>query len=79
MIGVGVPTVVDAATLAADLLGGQGLEGIEQKISPDGASMVVTPREIDLLVSRAAKLVAMAINLALNPQLSVEEISALVL
>lgn len=79
VIGVGVPTVVDAATLAADLLGGQGLEGIEQKISPDGASMVVTPREIDLLVSRAAKLVAMAINLALNPQLSVEEISALVL
>ena len=79
VIGVGVPTVVDAATLAADLLGGQGLEEIEQKISPDGASMVVTPREIDLLVSRAAKLVAMAVNLALNPQLSVEEISALVL
>ena len=29
--------------------------------------MVVTPREIDLLITRAARMVAMAINTALNP------------
>lgn len=39
--------------------------------------MVVTPREIDLLITRAARMVAMAINTALNPTLSVEEFSIL--
>ena len=39
--------------------------------------MVVTPREGDLLVARSARLIAMAINLALNPQFTVEELTAL--
>ena len=64
VIGIGVPTVVDAGTLAADLL---GRAAPKDKVSPRGASMVVTPREIDLLITRAARMVAMAINTALNP------------
>ncbi|MFR2562772.1 MAG: hypothetical protein ACLS8R_08920 [Anaeromassilibacillus sp.] len=66
VIGIGVPTVVDAGTLAADLLGRRP----QRQVSPRGASMVVTPREIDLLITRAARMVAMAINTALNPTLS---------
>lgn len=74
VIGLGVPTVVDAGTLAADLL---GREAPQEKVSPRGATMVVTPREIDLLIHRAARTVAMAINTALNPSLSVEEFTML--
>ena len=76
VIGIGVPTVVDAATLALDLMSAPR-DGWEEKISPRGAKMVVTPREVDLLVARSARLIAMAINLALNPQFTVEELTAL--
>ncbi len=74
VVGIGVPTVVDAGTLAADLL---GCAAPKDKVSPRGANMVVTPREIDLLITRAARMVAMAINTALKPLLSVEEFSIL--
>ena len=80
VVSLGVPTVVDAATLAADLLSSdeEQMEQVKEKISPRGAQMVVTPREIDLLISRAAKLIAMAINTALNPRFTVEEFLSLV-
>ena len=58
VVSMGVPTVVDAMTLAADLLGREEA-GMEEEISPRGEPMVVTPREIDLLIDRAAKLVSM--------------------
>lgn len=79
VIGVGVPTVVDAETLALDLFGGDRgrTEQSEEKLAPRGARMVVTPREIDLLVSRAARMLAMGINRALNPSLSVEDLTML--
>lgn len=81
VLSMGVPTVVDAATLAADLLSDDGDEEndqIRQKISPRGAQMMVTPREIDLLVERAARLVAMGINRALHPAFSTEDLYSLV-
>ncbi len=76
VIGMGIPTVVDAATLAADLLDGE-TEGTEEKIAPRGAQMMVTPREIDLIISRGARILGMAVNLALNPDLSIEEFEEL--
>ena len=80
VIGLGVPTVVDASTLLFDLLEDTGASFAElrEKIEPHGAQMVVTPREIDLLIGRAARLLGMSINLALNPCFSVEEFTALV-
>ena len=39
--------------------------------------MMVTPREVDQKVERGAKLISMAINLALQPDLSAEEITYL--
>ena len=70
VIGIGVPTVVDAATLARELTGTDGGE----TVSPHGCAMMVTPREIDLLVARAARLVAMTINAALQPDYSPREL-----
>lgn len=77
VIGIGVPTVVDAVTLASDLLDYPITDSIKRNISPKGQSMVVTPREIDLLIDRAARLIGTAINCALQPEFSVSDILAL--
>lgn len=76
VISMGVPTVVDAITLACDLTG-DSKENLETKTSPRGEIMMVTPREIDLLIERAAKLSGMSINCALQPDFSIEDISML--
>lgn len=47
------------------------------EISGSSQSLIVTPREIDLILEHAAKLTACAINIALQPTLSTEEILAL--
>ncbi len=77
VIAVGVPTVVDAATLAADVLGDHGVSVREEWADPRSAKMIVTPREIDLLIHRAARLLAMAVNTALNPAFDAETFTAL--
>lgn len=80
VIALGVPTVVDAASLALDLLseaGSRFTDGMQQEISPRGLKMIVTPREIDLLIARASRLLASGINLALNPCFSAEEFQQL--
>jgi len=69
VVALGVPTVVDAATLVSDLT-----ENAQAKPPQDYEGMMVTPREVDLLVERAAKLCAMAINRALQPHLQVEDL-----
>lgn len=81
VISLGVPTVVDAATLALDLT--EGMENapeekeIRRFVEPRGAKMFVTPREIDLLTERAAKLLSLSINCALQPEIKPEEMLAL--
>ena len=76
VISMGVPTVVDAATLVADLA--ESREQIAVNAAAESANMMVTPREVDLLIDRAAKLCAMAINRALQPHLSIEDFLELV-
>ena len=81
VISVGVPTVVDAATLAADLISPndeEESEKVRNKFLPDGKDMVVTPREIDLLIERASLLIGMAINVALHPDFSAEDLFSLI-
>lgn len=75
VISVGVPTVVDAATLVYDLTGIEPEDN--QLVEPRGAKMIVTPREIDLLVERASQMVAHSINCALQPGLDSETLLAL--
>ena len=74
VIGVGVPTVVDAATLAQDLTG-----VATEAAAPRGAQMMVTPREIDLVIARAARLIAMTIHAALQPAYSPLELLSIAL
>lgn len=73
VIAVGVPTVVDAATLVHDLT--QEENGA---LVREGEDMMITPREIDLVIERAARLLALSVNKALQPHLSCEEIRMLV-
>lgn len=68
VIAIGVPTVVDAATLITDYSGKEDL-----CFSDATQDMMVTPREVDLMIERAAKLTALAINCALQPNISPED------
>ncbi len=77
VFAVGIPTVVDAATLAADLLEEAGVEDIsEEKLRSAEASMMVTPRDIDAQVRDLSKVVGYGINWALQ-DLEIDEMNAL--
>jgi len=39
--------------------------------------MMVTPRDVDKLIERSARLIAYAVNKAVQPTLSIEDITAL--
>ncbi len=66
VIAIGVPTVVDAATLIA------GYSDVGP-VEDDAKSMMVTPREVDLMIERAAKLTSLAINCALQKDIKPED------
>lgn len=70
VISIGVPTVVDAATLILDCIG-DGVD--EHQVTGQAGSMMVTPREIDLMIERASKLTSLALNCALQPHISPED------
>ena len=75
VLAVGVPTVVDAATLAADVLAEAGQGSLDPAaLSGGGEGVIVTPREIDSDVADLAKVIGYAINLALQPGLTVEDV-----
>lgn len=72
VIAVGVPTVVDMSTIAHELAG----EGVA--VSERGETMMVTPREIDVMIEKSARMLSLAINKALQPNLTLADITALV-
>ena len=77
MLAVGVPTVVDAATLAADLLEESGLpEPDMETLRSRPENLMVTPRDIDQQVRDLGKVIGYGINWALQ-DLEVDEINAL--
>ena len=77
VFAVGIPTVVDAATLAADLLEESGITEIdEEKLRGNQQNLMVTPRDIDQQVRDLAKVVGYGINWALQ-DLEIEEMNAL--
>lgn len=67
VIALGVPTVVDGATLAAELTGGKA-------VPRDAVPLIVTTRDIDREVADVSRLIGYALNLALQPDLSPEDI-----
>ena len=73
---IGVPTVVDAATLAADLAEQAGIKNVyPEDLNQFGGDMIVTPKEIDNNVSDIAKLVGYGLNLALHKNVGIEDIN----
>lgn len=77
VIAVGVPTVVDGATIAADLLEQSGIKEVDEDLLRQAAApMFVTPRDIDQQVRELSKVVGYGVNWALQ-ELEIDEITAL--
>lgn len=103
VIAIGVPTVIDAATITADTLGtvaesikkNKGENDslykllssmdedersalVSEAIMRDSGNFMVTPKEIDMVIEKIAKLVADGINLSLHDDFDFEDIEAYV-
>lgn len=73
VIAVGVPTVVDGATLAHEIssqLGQPACEALEDLSQP----VMITTRDIDREVADISRMIGYAVNMALHPHLSVADI-----
>lgn len=71
VISMGVPTVVDGNTIVNDLTGSKNNKVVNAN------NMMVTPREIDTIISRAARLLSLSINCALQPDMKPDMFLAL--
>ena len=75
VISVGVPTVVDAVTLMADLTEQAGQpEPDWDEISKFSGGLMVTPKEIDTQVETLARMIGYAISVALHPEMDADEV-----
>lgn len=100
VIAIGVPTVVDAATMANDTIdlvldqminqtkkGGEFysmLKSIDKEekqkmitevLDPYVGNLMVTPKEVDLVIDSVSKVIANGINIALQPALDLDDIN----
>ena len=71
VLSIGVPTVVEASTLMMDLLGREDDAGLP------GGDLFVTPREVDSRVADLSRVIGYGVSLALNPSLSVDDLTML--
>jgi spore protease len=75
VVAIGVPTVVDAATLCLDLLEKSGQKGLDpDSIMNLGSDLFVTPRDVDSYGQTMSKVLGLGISLALHVDLSVEDV-----
>jgi len=78
VLSLGVPTVVDAATVARDILTESGREeGEPYCLKGRGANFFVTPDSIDSKVALLGKALGYGISLALQPELEYEDLVGL--
>lgn len=100
VIAIGVPTVVDAATMANDAIDlvideminnatngskfydilksidrNEKQKLIAQLLNPYVGDLMVTPKEVDMVIENVAKIVANGINIALQPALDLDDIN----
>ena len=91
VIAIGVPTVVDAKTVAIESIDtafnkmeNKGLdetkkgELIKEHISREIGTFMVTPKDIDMVIEKTSKIVANGINLALHENLTFRDIEGYV-
>ena len=69
VIGIGVPTVVDASSLAFELT---------NKEPSDGTDMIVTPKDCDILCHKISEILSSVLNEFLQPEIDSEIINSLV-
>jgi spore protease len=88
VIAIGVPTVVEATTIVRDALGElnrgshspadsktfDNLGVIRRVLSPYLNGLIVTPKEIDVMIEDLARVISGALNIALHPGVSPEEV-----
>ena len=75
VIAIGVPTVVDAATLCADVLAEAGRDDLDpDALRRAGSGVIVTPKEIDSHVADISKVIGFGVNLALQTGLTVQDV-----
>lgn len=72
VIAIGVPTVVDAGSLAAALTGKTPDNDLPE------SAMIVTPREIDQRVKEISRLIGYGVNMALHEELTIHDIDLFV-
>lgn len=72
VISIGVPTVVNAQTIVSDITKGE-TDNIDEF-----SNMIVTPREIDLMIDRSAEMVSFAINCALQSNIDPKILQSLI-
>lgn len=78
VLSLGVPTVVDADTIARDILAGAGQVGERPSCLPDQEKrLFVTPDRIDSQIRALGRLLGRAISLATQPELTAEEVEML--
>lgn len=78
VIALGVPTVVDVATLCADVLAEAGKGDLEpEALRGAGTGLMVTPRDIDQSAADLAKVIGFGVDLALQERLSIEDLEML--
>lgn len=69
IIAIGIPTVVDGKTLVYDLVENhKQIKNMSQEVE----TVMVTPRDIDMIIKRASRLLALSINCALQPHVEPE-------
>lgn len=68
-IAIGVPTVVNAATLVSESV------GKEIKSAPE---MIVTPKDIDGIIKELGSVLALSVNLALHPEIPADVIRSII-
>lgn len=74
VVSIGVPTVIDTATIAHDIAQqtGSGCEALDDLNTP----AIVTTRDVDRQVADAARVIGYGINLFLHPMLDITDIEA---
>ena len=69
VIAIGVPTIIDMHTIVEELTG--------KRANNNMPNMMVTPKDIDQLVSHASRLISTGLNLALQPALDFDDAAEL--
>lgn len=94
VLGIGVPTVVDAVTIVNENIDSilktimkkfdieknffsdeDRLHIIRKNLSLSIGEMVVTPKDVDTVIESMSKMIAMGINIALHPNISIEDLN----